>query len=257
MMRVRQRRYARERAHQGIPRWKHAFGYVLGDHTADCPPGCKDYHHQPDPATAPLVKQAYLDLLAGASLGDICRTCNDAGALTLRGKRWTQPQMSNFLRKARNAGLRAHDEQIVSGEDGQAVKGNWPPLVDESTWRAAQNVLNAPGRAPGRKSVRQHLLTGLLTCGRRDDDGNLCGGRLSGHFAGRLAGVARALTPSPTPAKPVGVCPSAPNTSNRSSTATSSVASSCPTPSTSSIQRFTTRPRSRRSARNCPSCTRS
>ena len=50
-----------------------------------------------------------------------------------------------FLRKPRNAGLRAHNGEIVG-------KGTWPALVDESTWRAAQAVLNAPGRAPGRKS---------------------------------------------------------------------------------------------------------
>ena len=47
---------------------RRAFGY-LGD------------TRQPDPVTAPLVKQAYAAILAGASLADICRLCNDAGAL--------------------------------------------------------------------------------------------------------------------------------------------------------------------------------
>jgi hypothetical protein len=36
-----------------------------------------------------------------------------------------------------------------------------------------QAVLNADGRGPGRKTVRRHLLTGVLGCGR-------CGGYLSG-----------------------------------------------------------------------------
>jgi hypothetical protein len=80
---------------------------------------------------------------------------------------WTQSQVSNFLRKARNAGLRSHNGEIVG-------KGTWPALVDESTWRAAQAVLNADGRKPGRKSVRKHLLTGVLQCGKPG-----CGGYLS------------------------------------------------------------------------------
>jgi hypothetical protein len=76
--------------------------------------------------------------------------------------------VSLFLRAPRNAGLRSHNGEIVGN-------GTWPPLVDESTWKATQSVLNAPGRAPGRKSVRRHLLTGVLRCGREG-----CGGYLSG-----------------------------------------------------------------------------
>jgi hypothetical protein len=60
-------------------------------------------------------------------------------------------------------------------------KGDWPPLIPESTFWAAQAVLDAPGRAPGRKSVRKHLLTGVLGCGK-------CEGHLSGAYVdgGRL-----------------------------------------------------------------------
>ena len=150
---ARQKRAAKQKAEKGLPQWTRAFGYL-------------DDTRQPDPATAPLVKQAYAAILAGASLNDICRLWNDAGALTVNGKLWTAPQVSNFLRKPRNAGLRAHNGEIVG-------KGTWPALVDENTWRATQAVLNAPGRAPGRKTVRRHLLTGALGCGK-------CGHYLSG-----------------------------------------------------------------------------
>jgi DNA invertase Pin-like site-specific DNA recombinase len=162
MMKVRQRRAARQKAEQGIPKWRRAFGYLDGT-------------YQPDAVTAPLVRQAYAAVLAGSSLGDICRMWNDAEAFTIKGNLWTHAQVSNFLRKPRNAGLRAHNGEIVG-------KGNWPPLVDEPTWRAAQTVLNNPSRKPGRKTVRQHLLTGVLGCGK-------CGHYLSGHITmtGRLA----------------------------------------------------------------------
>jgi DNA invertase Pin-like site-specific DNA recombinase len=161
-MKARQCRKHEQNAANGVPHWRRAFGYL-------------DDTHQPDPKTAPLVKAAYAAVLAGGSLGDVARMWNDAEAFTRNGKPWTHPQVSNFLRKPRNAGLRAHNGEIVG-------KGNWPALVDESTWRAAQSILEAPSRKPGRKSVRRHLLTGVLGCGK-------CGHYLSGHITltGRLA----------------------------------------------------------------------
>ncbi len=105
MMKIRMRRAARQKAEQGIPKWTRAFGY-LGD------------TRQPDPHIAPLVEQAYAAILAGSSFSDICRLWNDAGAFTQRWRNrtdpetgevtveverrpWTQPQVSNFLRKPR------------------------------------------------------------------------------------------------------------------------------------------------------------
>jgi DNA invertase Pin-like site-specific DNA recombinase len=155
MLKVRIRRAARQRAERGVPQWKRAFGY-LGD------------TYQPDPVTAPLVAEAYRALLAGSSLNDIARIFNDAGAYGLNGKPWSPTTVSVFLRKPRNAGLRAHNGEIVG-------EGTWPPLVEESTWRKAQSVLDAPGRAPGRKTVRRHKLTGVLGCGK-------CGHHLSGYW---------------------------------------------------------------------------
>ena len=60
---------ARQKAEQGRPQWKRAFGYL-------------DDTRQPDPATAPLVKEAYAAILGGASLADVCRLWNDAEAFT-------------------------------------------------------------------------------------------------------------------------------------------------------------------------------
>jgi DNA invertase Pin-like site-specific DNA recombinase len=154
MMKVRMNRAARQKAENGLPHWTRAFGY--------------DDNHQPDPRTAPLVRQAYAAILAGASVADVCRMWNNAGAYTLNGRPWTGAVASTFLRKPRNTGLRSHNGDIVG-------KGTWPPLVDESTWRAAQAVLDAPSRTAGRKSVRKHLLTGVLGCGK-------CGHYLSGGY---------------------------------------------------------------------------
>lgn len=168
---ARQLRATRQLAERGVPNWSRAFGY--------------DDKRQPDPATAPLVKQAYAAVLAGASLGDVCRLFNEAGALTVNGKPWTPTVVSKFLRKPRNAGLRTYGVRYGRvTRDDVVGKGNWPALVDENTFWAAQAVLDAPGRAPGRKSVRKHLLTGVLGCGK-------CGGHLSGAYVGKTS---KALT---------------------------------------------------------------
>lgn len=171
MLKVRIRRAAREKAEMGLPQWRRAFGYLPGEHKADCPAKCKDHHHRPDPATAPLVKEAYRALTSeNSSLNDIAAIFNDAGAYGLNGRPWSASTVSLFLRAPRNAGLRSHNGEVVG-------KATWPGLVDEKTWKSAQDKLNAPGRAPGPKSVRQHLLTSLLHCGKPG-----CGGLLHGNW---------------------------------------------------------------------------
>lgn len=166
MMKVRMRRAARQKAEQGRPKWRRAFGYLpyTGPKEAD------DGTRQPDPQTAPLVAEAYAAVIAGASLRDVCRIFNDAGAYGATGSPWTSTTASQFLRNPRNAGLRSHTD-TATGATEILGKATWPGLVSEETWRAAQHVLSAPGRAPGPKSIRRHLLTGILVCGKCADEG--------------------------------------------------------------------------------------
>jgi DNA invertase Pin-like site-specific DNA recombinase len=181
VLKVRIRRAARQQAERGIPKWRKAFGYIVGDECRpECPNDCNGYHE--DPVTAPLVREAYRLLIAGASInGDICRMLNDGKHFGLNGKPWSASTVSLFLRAPRNAGLRAHNDVIVG-------KGTWPGLVPEATWRAAQDKLNTPGRAPGKKSVRKHLLTGVLRCGKKGCDGYLAGNWvMQAHGAGPRA----------------------------------------------------------------------
>lgn len=170
MMRVRQRRAARQKAEQGRPKWRRAFGYLPYTGTKQDDTGIREI----DPVTAPLVQQAYAAIIAGASLNDICRMWNDAGAVGLSGKPWTASTVSLFLRKPRNAGLRSHTD-TATGVTEILGKATWPGLVSESTWRSAQSVMNAPGRSPGRKSVQRHPLTGVMACGKEGCDGYLSG----------------------------------------------------------------------------------
>ncbi len=152
---ARQRVAAKQMAERGIPKWKAAFGY-----TDD---------HQRHPVEAPLVAKAYETILGGGSLSGLAREWNKRGYYGRTGKPWSASTMSLFMRSPRNAALRAHNDVIVG-------PGCWPPLADETTWRATQSLLDDPARKPGPKTVRRHFLTGVLRCGKCAD-----GGRMSGY----------------------------------------------------------------------------
>lgn len=155
---ARQTRAMQQLAESGRPKWRKAFGFREG---ADGP--------EPDPVTAPLVAEAYRLILAGGTLSAVCTLFNTAGAFGLNGKPWTPSTVSLFMRAPRNAGLRSYNGDIVGS-------GTWAPLVDEPLWRSTQAVLDDPARKkPGRKSVRKHLLTGVMHCGRQGCDGLLSG----------------------------------------------------------------------------------
>ncbi len=169
--RARQLRAAKQSAERGLPKWRKAFGYMPYTGTKESDTG----ERTPNPETAPLVKRVYAHIIAGGSISDGVRMLNGEGAFGLSGKPWTPSTLSLFLRKPRNAGLRDHNDELVIGSDGAPVKGTWTPLVDETTWRTVQAILSAPGRAPGKKTVRKHLLTGVLRCGKPGCDGYLNG----------------------------------------------------------------------------------
>lgn len=184
---ARQRRAGQQKAERGLPQWNHAFGYL--SYT-----GAKEHdkgERFPDPRTAPLVVDAYRAILAGASLNDVCRMWNDAGAFTAHGHNWTAALMTQFLRKPRNAGLRDYNDELIMDGDGKPVRGTWEPLVDVELWQSVQHLMNDPKRNPGPKSVQKYLLTGFLRCGR-DDCGGTMGGQHVTHKTGGKSGRPKA-----------------------------------------------------------------
>ena len=144
MMKIRMRRAAKQKAERGEPKWKRAFGYLGGD--------C-----QPDPQTAPLVKAGVRGHAPGSSLGDVARTFNDADAYGLTGRPWTQSTVSLFLRKPRKPGC-APTTARRSARHLAGLGGR----IDLA--RSAIGARRA-GAGTGSKTVRRHLLTGVLQCG--------------------------------------------------------------------------------------------
>jgi site-specific DNA recombinase len=176
---VRQRRAQQQAAEQGRPAGgRRAFGYASngGDIVE---------------AEATLIRQAYADLLAGASLKGIARTWNELGATTTAGGTWRHDNVRGVLRNPRNAGLRSYRGEIV----GPAI---WEALVDRETFDAAHALLSMPERRTTATTARKYLLPGLALCWK-------CGSDVAtGHTRhGKRVYVCRALKCISRAAEPV------------------------------------------------------
>lgn len=148
-----------------------AFGYN-GDHNN---PALVDKE-------AAAIQEAYHDILAGDTLYSITKRWNTAGFRTGKGgKGWTRQQVRRVLMNPRNAGLRAYQGEIVY-VDGKAVRGDWPPVIDEKTWEAVHYML--ANRPPPGSNARKYLLGSILVCG-------VCGAPLAGGIKKVSANVGR------------------------------------------------------------------
>jgi site-specific DNA recombinase len=113
-------------------------------------------------AEADALAQAHRDVLDGATLAGIARDWNALGILSTGGAQWRNAEVGRVLRRPRNAGLMEHQGQIIGA-------AHWPPIVDETTWRAVVAILSDPGRKTTPGPARKHLLTWIARCG-------VCGG---------------------------------------------------------------------------------
>jgi DNA invertase Pin-like site-specific DNA recombinase len=111
-----------------------------------------------EPTEAAAVKAAYTAVLNGSSLGRIAKHWNDVGFRTPRGIPWRGSTVRTLLLAARNAGLREHHGQVVG-------EGNWPPIVDEETYRSVVALVNDPSRGGRAPRGRKRLLSGIAVCG--------------------------------------------------------------------------------------------
>jgi DNA invertase Pin-like site-specific DNA recombinase len=155
---ARQRRAAVQRAEQGIQWWSvRPFGYDR-DATLNL-------------VEATAIREAYSAVLGGVSMYRLTEQWNAAGLKTPRGNRWRGSQVRQVLLSPRNAGLRSFRGEVLTGADGDHVRGNWDAVVPVETWQAVVDKLADPMRRCGRSRARKYLLSNIAACG-------LCGARL-------------------------------------------------------------------------------
>ncbi|MBO0677194.1 recombinase family protein [Mycolicibacterium sp. S2-37] len=156
---ARQRSAAVQAAKQG--RWiggRRAFGYESDGVTIR-------------EGEAALIRQGYADVLNGESLAEIARRWQATGLVpTQEAAGWHRGNVKDVLTNPRSAGLRRYR----SAEDRASIRQNpelgitgtaeWPPIVDEATWRAAVRILCDPARRRAPVGPKG-LLTGVAVCG--------------------------------------------------------------------------------------------
>lgn len=117
------------------------------------------------------LEKAIDAVTAGESLRSIERTWKDLGVRAPeRRKRqedgtmgpaeardWQWAAIRKMLLRPRNAGLIDHDGEIVG-------RASWPPIVDETRWRACVSVLADPDRRTSVTTARTWLGSGLYRC---------------------------------------------------------------------------------------------
>lgn len=114
--------------------------------------------HRPQEAQA--IRDVAIRFLQGESLRSLCTWLDDEGIPTSTGKEWRTPTLGDTLRAPRLAGLRTRHGQIVG-------PGTWDPILPVEQWQEIQ-ALMAKRKYTGERSVRTHLLRGLLRCGKCD-----------------------------------------------------------------------------------------
>lgn len=131
-----------------------------------------------DPKESSLIREAAADIIAGIGSYAIARRWNDAGVTTSTGRQWQGHVLARMMKSPRLAGWRIHQGKVAIGRDGQPVRGQWEPILDQATHDAVVAVLSPADtryRVP-HKNARHYLLTGTVRCG-------LCGSVMYGNAA--------------------------------------------------------------------------
>jgi site-specific DNA recombinase len=121
-----------------------------------------------------VIRETAARLLAGESMGGICRDLNDRGLTTTAGNSWTHGTLRKMMRNPRYTGLMP---------DGKS-RAAWKAVLDRRTWEAVGAVLDSrkaiggPGGPGGPGGGRKYLLSGIAVCGA-------CGAPLQARSEGR------------------------------------------------------------------------
>lgn len=121
---------------------------------------------EPDPATAPIVKEIFDKVARSVPLSEIQRELNERGVPAPRGGQWRRLRLREITLNPAYVAKRKHRAETYPAE--------WEPLVDEVTFYAAQRVINDSARMKTARPGRQvHLLSYLGKC-------TVCDGFLAG-----------------------------------------------------------------------------
>jgi site-specific DNA recombinase len=170
----RQARAARQAAEAGKPRGGglRAYGYTVD--------GLEAVESEAD-----VVREAARRILAGESLGSMCRELNARGTPTAGGGRWTTTTLRRVLISARISGRREYTPRSRGYRGARQSLGEvvadavWPAIINPTDSDRLRQMLTRPERRTN-ATGRTYLLSGILRCGH-------CGAGLGGRTKGDIA----------------------------------------------------------------------
>ena len=148
-------RAMRASAGAGRPHGRVPYGYrrIYNEHT-----GALD-RQVPDEATAPVVREAARRVAAGEALRSVCRDFEERGIPSPAGKpTWSNTTLRRMLLRPTYIGKRVYQGEIFGD-------GDWPALIDETTFWRLRSLLVDPARRVTRDASYKYLLSGVATCG--------------------------------------------------------------------------------------------
>lgn len=171
------RRAAEAAAKEGRPNGRAPFGYrrVYDERTREL------VRQEPDPATAPLVRELFDKVHAGHSIRSISRDWEARGVTTRSGKPFTPSHLRSLLVMRAYVGERVHNPEHLAVTPDMVTEGIWEPIVDRATFEEVQDIITAPERRTTRPGRGVHLLSGIALC-------DVCGGRLASTMQRRDTG---------------------------------------------------------------------
>ncbi|MFF9122659.1 recombinase family protein [Streptomyces sp. NPDC014889] len=128
----------------------------------------KDDRTKVDPEAAKAIREAQREILAGVRIGTIRTRWQEQGLGNPREgtKRMAHHGVEQILTNPRLVGYRTYHGEILYGDDGQPVMGEWETINTLEDWEAVcAAVAERKQKHPGRSLARKYLLSGVARCG--------------------------------------------------------------------------------------------
>ena len=118
-----------------------------------------EHHYQIDPATAPVVQEAFQRYAAGESIRSIIESLNARGIRNSRGNPFTKNSFQTLLKNRRYLGEYRYKDTVIPN----AI----PAIIDPACFDAVQRRCEIHRQAPAHnKADVRYLLTTKLFCGK-------------------------------------------------------------------------------------------
>lgn len=141
----------------------------------------KDDRDKVDPDAARHIREAQKEVLAGVRIGTIRTRWQEEGLGNPRAgtKRMAHHHVEHILTNPRLAGFRIYHGEILHGEDGKPVMGEWETINTAEEWEAVcAAIAERKQNKAGQTLARKYLLSGIARCG-------LCKSKIRGQVNGR------------------------------------------------------------------------